>query len=69
MESLKDRPLVKVTLAVLPSSLFESSSLGYGKRTFTGAFANRIGPFSLADGHTLLLDIVGEPDSNCKGNC
>ncbi len=56
----KHRPLVKVNLAALSSSLIESELFGHVKGAFTGAVANKIGRFQLADGGTLFLDEVGE---------
>lgn len=54
------RPLVKVNCAALPQSLIESELFGYEKGAFTGAYANKIGRFELADGGTLFLDEIGE---------
>jgi transcriptional regulator with GAF, ATPase, and Fis domain len=56
----KHRPLVKVNLAALSSSLIESELFGHVKGAFTGAVANKIGRFQVADGGTLFLDEVGE---------
>ncbi len=56
----KDRPLVKVNLAALPSSLIESELFGHVKGAFTGAIADKVGRFALADGGTLFLDEIGE---------
>ncbi len=54
------RPLVKVNLAALPSSLIESELFGHVKGAFTGAVSDKIGRFELADGGTLFLDEIGE---------
>jgi transcriptional regulator with GAF, ATPase, and Fis domain len=58
----KDRPLVKVNLAALPSSLIESELFGHVKGAFTGAVSDKVGRFELADGGTLFLDEIGELD-------
>jgi len=58
----KQRPLVKVNLAALPSSLIESELFGHVKGAFTGAVADKQGRFRLADGGTLFLDEIGELD-------
>ncbi len=55
-----DRPMVKVNCGSIPRELFESEFFGHVKGAFTGAIADRIGRFQLADGGTLFLDEVGE---------
>ncbi len=57
---LKDRPLVKVNCATLPSNIIESELFGHEKGAFTGAQAERAGRFELADGATIFLDEIGE---------
>ncbi len=54
------RPLVKVNCAALPASLIESELFGHEKGAFTGAIAQKIGRFELADGGTIFLDEIGE---------
>jgi len=56
----KNRPLVKVDCATLPSNLMESELFGHEKGAFTGAFMRKIGRFELADKGTILLDEIGE---------
>jgi PAS domain S-box-containing protein len=56
----KDRLMVKVDCATLPSSLIESELFGREKGAYTGALSKQIGRFELADGSTLFLDEVGE---------
>ena len=55
-----DKSLVKVNCASIPDELFESEFFGHVRGAFTGAHADRIGRFQLADGGTLFLDEVGE---------
>jgi len=52
----KDRPMVKVNCAALPSTLIESELFGREKGAFTGAIARQAGRFEIADGSTIFLD-------------
>ncbi|MEH6537736.1 MAG: sigma 54-interacting transcriptional regulator [Psychroserpens sp.] len=56
----KDRPLIKINCATLPKELIESELFGHKKGAFTGAIADKVGKFSLADGGTIFLDEIGE---------
>jgi chemotaxis protein methyltransferase CheR len=56
----RDRPLVKVNCPALPSELLESELFGHEKGAFTGAIAQQIGRFELADGATIFLDEIGD---------
>jgi formate hydrogenlyase transcriptional activator len=56
----KDRPMIKVNCAALPTSLIESELFGREKGAFTGALAKQAGRFEIADGSTIFLDEVGE---------
>src|SRR5439155_10238497 len=64
----RERPLVKVNCAALPSGLVESELFGHEKGAFTGATEKRTGRFELADGGTIFLDEVGElpPEAQVK---
>jgi len=56
----KDKPLIKVNCAALPTGLVESELFGHEKGAFSGAIARRIGRFELAHGGTIFLDEIGE---------
>ena len=56
----KDRALVKINCATLPSNLIESELFGHEKGAYTGANSTQLGRFEVANGATLFLDEIGE---------
>jgi formate hydrogenlyase transcriptional activator len=60
LSARRGRTLVKLNCAAIPTGLLESELFGHEKGALTGAIAQRIGRFELANKGTLFLDEVGE---------
>jgi formate hydrogenlyase transcriptional activator len=60
LSARRERALVKLNCAAIPTGLLESELFGHEKGAFTGAITQRLGRFELAHKGTLFLDEVGE---------
>src|SRR5277367_4715673 len=60
LSSRRERAFVKLNCAAIPLGLLESELFGHEKGAFTGAIAQKIGRFELANKGTLFLDEVGD---------
>jgi formate hydrogenlyase transcriptional activator len=54
------RPFLKLNCSAIPFDLLESELFGHEKGAFTGAVAQKIGRFEMADTGTLFLDEIGD---------
>jgi formate hydrogenlyase transcriptional activator len=60
LSARRERTMVKLNCAAIPTGLLESELFGHEKGAFTGAVSQRVGRFELANKGTLFLDEVGD---------
>jgi PAS domain S-box-containing protein len=60
LSSRRERSLIKLNCAAIPTGLLESELFGHEKGAFTGAISQKIGRLELAHQGTLFLDEVGD---------
>jgi formate hydrogenlyase transcriptional activator len=60
LSARRERAFVKLNCAAIPLGLLESELFGHEKGAFTGAVAQKVGRFELANKGTLFLDEVGD---------
>ena len=60
LSSRRERTLVKLNCAAIPTGLLESELFGHEKGAFTGALSRKIGRLELAHEGTLFLDEIGD---------
>ena len=63
------RTFIKLNCAAIPFDLLESELFGHERGAFTGAIAQKIGRFELADKGTLFLDEIGDIPLACNPSC
>lgn len=66
LSARNSKKFIPVNCAAIPDDLLESELFGHVKGSFTGAYANRVGRFEMADKGTLFLDEIGDMKANLQ---
>jgi transcriptional regulator with GAF, ATPase, and Fis domain len=68
MSPRRQRPMIRVNCAAIPTTLIESELFGRERGAYTGALSRQIGRFEAAHQSTLFLDEIGDlsPDVQIK---
>jgi len=66
LSSRCSKHFVPINCGAIPEDLIESELFGHVKGSFTGAYANRVGRFEMADKGTLFLDEIGDMKANLQ---
>lgn len=66
LSSRRNNNFVPVNCGAIPDDLLESELFGHVKGAFTGAIANRMGRFELANKGTIFLDEIGDMRANLQ---
>jgi transcriptional regulator with PAS, ATPase and Fis domain len=66
--SRSGKPFIFVNCAALTETLVEAELFGHARGSFTGAVAEKLGRFHLADGGTLFLDEIGDLGAKGQGD-
>jgi len=66
LSARRERAMVRVNCAAIPSTLIESELFGREKGAFTGALARQEGRFELANHSTIFLDEIGDLPSDVQ---
>jgi len=61
-----DKPFVKINCVAIPEELLESELFGHEKGAFTGAAAQKLGKFEIANTGTIFLDEIGDMPLNLQ---
>jgi len=60
MSPRRQRPMIRVSCAAIPTALIESELFGRERGAYTGALSRQIGRFEAANQSTLFLDEIGD---------